>query len=172
MLNQRPTNTGKYHQGNYIPKNKDKVHKLNNEGGIYFRSGLEKKFMTWLDNNENIITWGCEFLEIPYEMTHFEGGDMRIKKHRYYPDFYYKIKDSDDNIKTVVVEVKPKKEYEMVLALKEGKMEVPQKGTKKLKNFEYTLKTAYKNKQKWETMIKWCDKKGYHFIIVTEDQLK
>jgi hypothetical protein len=171
MLNQRPTNTGKYHQGNYIPKNKDKVHKLNNEGGIYFRSGLEKKFMTWLDNNENIITWGCEFLEIPYEMTHFEGGDMRIKKHRYYPDFYYKIKDGD-NIKTVVVEVKPKKEYEMVLALKEGKMEVPQKGTKKLKNFEYTLKTAYKNKQKWETMIKWCDKKGYHFIIVTEEQLK
>lgn len=33
----------KYHQGNYIPKNKDKVLKLNSEGGIYYRSSWEKK---------------------------------------------------------------------------------------------------------------------------------
>jgi hypothetical protein len=97
MINSKPTNSGKYHQGNFIPKNIDKVHKLNNEGGLYYRSGLELKFMTWLDNNEKIITWGCEFLEIPYEMTHFENGDMRIKKHRYYPDFYYKIREANDS---------------------------------------------------------------------------
>jgi hypothetical protein len=40
---------------------------------------------------------------------------------------------------------------------------------KKLKNFEYDLKMAYKNKQKWETMINWCNKKGYDFIIITTD---
>ena len=43
---------------------------------------------------------------------------------------------------------------------------------KKLKNFEYDLKMAYKNKQKWETMINWCNKKGYEFIIITEQHLK
>jgi hypothetical protein len=34
------------------------------------------------------------------------------------------------------------------------------------------LKMAYKNKQKWETMINWCKLKGYEFIIITEDHLK
>jgi hypothetical protein len=42
MINSKPNNK-KYHQGNYIPINKGKVFKLNNEGGLYYRSGLEKK---------------------------------------------------------------------------------------------------------------------------------
>jgi hypothetical protein len=31
---------------------------------------------------------------------------------------------------------------------------------------------AYKNKSKWETMIQWCNKKGFEFIIITEENLK
>jgi G:T-mismatch repair DNA endonuclease (very short patch repair protein) len=42
----------------------------------------------------------------------------------------------------------------------------------KLKNFEYDLKMAQKNSEKWKTMIKFCDKKGWEFIIITEDHLK
>jgi hypothetical protein len=42
MLNSRPSN-GKYDQGNYIPVNKDKLIKLNNQGGIFYRSSWEKK---------------------------------------------------------------------------------------------------------------------------------
>lgn len=171
MLNSKPNNK-KYHQGNFIPTNKDKVFKLNVEGGLYFRSGLEKKMMIWLDHNENILIWGCENLEIPYQMTHFENGDMKIKNHRYYPDFYYRMRKADGTIKDIVVEVKPQKEYEMVLLLNEGKLSVPESGLKKLKNFEYSLKEAYRNKSKWETMINWCNKKGYDFIIITEDHLK
>lgn len=171
MLNSKPNNK-KYHQGNYIPKTKDKVYKLNNEGGLYYRSGLEKKFMVWLDNNENIIMWGCENLEIPYEMTHFEeNGDIKVKRHRYYPDFYYRIKNSDGSLKDVVVEVKPQKEYEMVLLLSEGKIDVNDGSLKKLKRQEYDVKMGYKNKCKWVTMIKWCNKKGYEFIIITEKHL-
>jgi hypothetical protein len=170
MLNSKPNNK-KYHQGNFIPTNKDKVLKLNSEGGLYFRSGLEKKMMIWLDRNENILIWGCENLEIPYQMTHFENGDMRIKSHRYYPDFYYRMRKEDGTIKDIVVEVKPQKEYEMVLLLNEGKLSVPESGLKKLKNFEYSLKEAYRNKSKWETMIEWCNKKGYEFIIITEKHL-
>ena len=79
----------------------------------------------------------------------------------------------DDGIlKQVVVEVKPMKEYKMVQDLNEGRLTVPAKGLKKLKNFEYDLKMAYKNKNKWETMIAWCNKKGYDFIIITEEHLK
>jgi hypothetical protein len=76
------------------------------------------------------------------------------------------------DLKQVVVEVKPMKEYNMVLALNEGRLSVPEDKGKKLKNFEYDLKMAYKNKQKWETMINWCKLKGYEFIIITEDHLK
>lgn len=49
MINNAPNspkkNNGeaKYHQGNYIPQNKDKVLKLNSKGGIYYRSSWEKK---------------------------------------------------------------------------------------------------------------------------------
>jgi len=171
MLNSKPNNS-KYHGGNFIPKNKDKVIKLNAERGLYYRSSWEKKIMFWLDMNDQVIKWGAECLNIPYQMTHFENGDARVKKHTYYVDFYYEMRTADGVLKQVVVEVKPKKEYNMVIALNAGKLSVPEKGTKKLKNFEYDLKMAYKNKNKWETMINWCNKKGYEFIIITEDHLK
>lgn len=171
MINSRPNNSN-YNQGNYIPQNKDKVIKLNTEGGVYFRSSWEKKIMTWLDHKDEIIKWGAECLKIPYQMTHFDNGDAKIKNHVYYSDFYYEMRKSNGELRQVVVEVKPQKEYNMVLALNEGKLKVPEKGTKKLKNFEYDLKMAYKNKQKWETMIKWCNQKGYDFIIITEENLK
>ena len=170
MLNSKPNNS-KYHGGNYIPKNKDKVIKLNAERGLYYRSSWEKKIMFWLDNNDQVTMWGAECLNIPYQMTHFENGDAKVKKHTYYVDFYYEMR-VNGVLKQVVVEVKPKKEYNMVIALNAGKLSVPEKGTKKLKNFEDDLKMAYKNKNKWETMINWCNKKGYEFIIITEDHLK
>ncbi len=171
MINSRPNNS-KYHGGNYVPKNKEKVIKLNSYGGVFYRSSWEKKIMVWLDMKEEIFQWGAECIEIPYQMTHFENGNIEIKKHRYYPDFFYKMRNSQGVLREVVMEVKPMKEYKMVQDLNEGKLSVPEKGIKKLKSFEYDLKMAYKNKQKWETMIKWCDKKGYDFIIITEEHLK
>ena len=171
MINSRPNNS-KYHGGNYVPKNKEKVIKLNSYGGVFYRSSWEKKIMVWLDMKEEIFQWGAECIAIPYQMTHFENGNIEIKKHRYYPDFFYKMRNSQGVLREVVMEVKPMKEYKMVQDLNEGKLSVPEKGIKKLKSFEYDLKMAYKNKQKWETMIKWCDKKGYDFIIITEEHLK
>jgi len=171
MINSKPNNKN-YNQGNFIPTYKDKVIKLNAQGGVYFRSSWEKKIMTWLDNNESIIMWGAECLTIPYQLTHFENGDARVKSHSYYPDFYYEIRNSDGTTKKVVVEVKPQKEYQMVLDLTNGVMQVPASGLKKLRGFEYDLKMAHKNKNKWETMIAWCNKKGYEFIIITELTMK
>ena len=172
MINSKPNNS-KFHGGNYIPQNKDKVLKLNTEGGVYYRSSWEKKIMFWMDMKPEIFQWGAECLEIPYQMTHFDNGDTKIKSHRYYPDFFYRMRLADGTLKEVVVEVKPQKEYDMVIQLNEGKFaNVPETSLKKLKSFEYDLKMAYKNKNKWETMIAWCNKKGYDFIIITENNLK
>jgi len=71
MINNAPKNSS-YHQGNFVPKNKDKVIKLNSQGGIYYRSSWELKIMTWLDGSEKVYKWGSECISIPYQMTHFE----------------------------------------------------------------------------------------------------
>ena len=171
MLNSKPNNK-KYHQGNFIPKNKNKVIKLNSQGGLYYRSGIELKIMVWLDANAYVIKWGAECLSIPYQLTHFDNGDLNVRSHCYFPDFYYEIRTDNGELKQFVAEVKPMKEYKMVLNLSENKIVIPEDKGKKLKNFEYDLKMAYKNKSKWESMIKWCDLKGYKFIVITEDNLK
>jgi hypothetical protein len=173
MLNSKPNNSN-YHQGNYVPKFKDKVLKLNSQGGIYYRSSWEIRIMTWLDNNPSVTRWGAECITIPYQLTHYEkNGDINLKSHTYYPDFYYEMKLKDGMTKKVIAEVKPMKEYLMVQKLQEMKLSVPDNPTiKKLKNFEYDLKMAQKNSEKWKTMIKYCDLKGWDFIIITEDHLK
>ena len=174
MLNSKPNNPSKYDQGNYIPKFKNKIIKLNNQGGIYYRSSWEKKkIMTWLDYNKDVIMWGAECIRVPYKVNTISNGDMKIKSHSYFPDFYYEMKQQDGSIKKVVVEVKPQKDYEDALLFDQGKFSVKEGLTlKKLKNLEYRFKTAQKNSEKWKTMIEYCKKKGYHFIIITENHLK
>lgn len=172
MINNKPNNK-KYHGGNYIPKHKDKVLKLNTQGGVYYRSSWEKKIMTWLDYKKEIIKWGAECLRIPYQMTHYDNGDVKIKGHTYYPDFYYEMRMNDGSLKQVVIEVKPQKEYEDAILFEQGKFKIDEKiSHKKLKNLEYRFRMAHQNSEKWKTTIKWCDKKGYKFIVITEQHLK
>ncbi len=42
MINSKPNNSA-YNSGLYIPINKNKVLKLNEQGGLFFRSSWEKK---------------------------------------------------------------------------------------------------------------------------------
>lgn len=169
MINSKPNNK-KYHQGNYIPENKEKVLKLNVEGGVYYRSSWEKIIYRYLDINESITQWSAEGLSIPYQRMHRINGVIELRSHTYYPDIVYTQKLNTGEVIKVVAEIKPMKEYEMTLALSEGTLTAP-KGIKKLRNFEYAYKQALINKSKWETAIKWCEKKGYHFIIITEKNL-
>jgi hypothetical protein len=166
MLNSAPKQPGKYKQGLYTPKNKDKVIKLNSQGGLFYRSGLEQKMMIYFDNNENIINWGAEHLRIPYSKTEWvsESQEFKTTEHTYYPDFYYELKRSDGTISKVIAEVKPKSET--------MEPKIPAAPTsKQLKNFEYALKMYNKNLSKWTYMIEYCQKKGFEFIIITEELL-
>jgi hypothetical protein len=166
MLNNAPNKPSKYNQGLYVPVNKNKVIELNNQGGLYYRSGLEKKMMIYLDMNENIILWGSENIKIPYSKTEWENGTSSLKKsnHNYFPDFYYEIKKPDGTISKVVAEVKPSSETTEPI-LKERAT------SKQLVNFEYALKMYNKNLSKWKAMIEYCQRKGFQFIIITEKQL-
>lgn len=165
MLNSAPNNS-KYHQGIYYPKNLGKVIKLNALGGLYYRSGLEKKMMVYLDMNERITNWGAEHLKVPYQKTEFhnESQELRTTEHLYYPDFYYEMRRDDGSTARVVAEVKPHSET--------IEPRLPAKPTmKQLKNFEYALKMWNKNLSKWQHMIEWCSRKDMDFVIITEKLL-
>lgn len=166
MINSAPSQPGKYKQGLFTPVNKNKLIKTNSHGGVYYRSGLEQKMMIYLDQNDNIKSWGAEHLRIPYEKTEFnsKSGELETTTHSYFPDFYYELKRSDGNVSRVVAEVKPSSET--------IEPKLPEKATaKQLKNFEYSLKMWNKNLSKWKYMIEYCERKGFEFIIITEKHL-
>lgn len=166
MLNSAPKQPGKYKQGIFYPKNKDKVIKLNSKGGLYYRSGLEHKMMIYFDNNEKVKKWGAEHLRIPYQKTEWvsEKQSYITSEHGYYPDFYYELIREDGSVSKVVVEVKPKSETV------EPRMN-PNPTAKQMKNFEYAIKMYNKNLSKWNYMVEYCNRKGFKFIIVTEETL-
>lgn len=163
MLNSAPNKNDKYKQGLYVPKNKEKVIKLNSQGGLFYRSGLEHKMMLYLDNKQEIKNWNTELIKIPYIKRVWDNKLQGYVKteHLYYPDFYYEIINSDGSIDKVVVEVKPYRET--------NPPKLKQNPTaKQLKNFEYDLNEYSKNLDKWKHCINWCEKKGFKFIIITE----
>jgi len=100
MINSAPKQGTKYRQGLYLPRNKDKIIKLNSQGGLFYRSGLEQKMMVYLDTNENIVFWGAEHLRVPYTKTEWvsETQEYKTTEHGYYPDFYYELKRKDGTV--------------------------------------------------------------------------
>jgi hypothetical protein len=168
MINNRPnapTNkngTQKYKQGLYTPINKDKVLKLNSEGGIYYRSSWEYKVYLWLDHNPKIRVWGAEVLKIPYSVEIVdENGILKKTEHTYYPDCYYEILNEDSSIKKVLMEIKP---YNETIEPK-----IPLRATRKqLENVEYAITQYKKNLFKWNSALEYCKNRDIKFVIMTE----
>jgi len=88
--------------GRFLPKNPQKYR--GNPSNIIYRSTWECRVMNWLDTTESIIEWGSEEIVIPYRSP----VDNRV--HRYFPDFYVKVKQKDDTIKVMILEIKPEKQ--------------------------------------------------------------
>ena len=121
---------------------------------IICRSSWEKKFCSWCDLNESIIEWGSEEFWIPYRSP----LDNRV--HRYFPDFIIKIKENTGNIKTYVIEVKPRKQTRP-----------PIKRKKVSKNFIRESTVYAVNQAKWEAANAWCKDRKIEFKIITEKEL-
>ena len=88
------------YKGRYIPKKPSKYR--GDAQNIIYRSLWERKFMVYCDTSPSIIEWGSEEVIIPY----LSPLDGRI--HRYFPDFYIKVKQADGLMKKMIIEVKPK----------------------------------------------------------------
>ena len=125
-----------------------------NPNNIICRSSWERKFCRWCDLNENILEWGSEEFFIPY----ISPVDRRV--HKYFPDFIIKVKESNGQVKTYVVEVKPKKQT----------ME-PKKRSRVTKSYIQECKTYAVNLAKWKAANEFCEDRRIEFKIITEDEL-
>jgi hypothetical protein len=105
----------------------------------------------FLDDNINIVRWGSEELHIPYY------SPVDRKNHKYWPDFIVEKKDETGEVKTLVIEVKPKRQTQP-----------PKQPKKKTKNFINECMTYETNIAKWKAAKTYCESKGWDFIIVTE----
>ena len=94
--------TTKYYKGKFNPERPNKY--KGNVRNIIYRSGWERRFMIYCDRNENVIEWGSEEVAIPYQ------SPLDGKIHRYYPDFYVKVKQPNLTVVKYIVEIKPKKQ--------------------------------------------------------------
>ena len=71
---------------------------------IIYRSSWELKFMKYCDSNANILEWGSEEVIVPYR------SPIDNRYHRYFPDFYIKVRESTGKIKRMIIEIKPQKQ--------------------------------------------------------------
>ena len=136
------------YKGKFIPNNTQKY--VGDHRNIIYRSLWELKFMKWCDRNVNILEWGSEEFFIPYV------SPLDNKPHRYYPDFYMKLKDG----KRYVIEVKPKRQCVP-----------PIKGKKQKKTFIREVAEYAKNQAKWKAAKSFCEVRQLTFKVVTEKEL-
>ena len=139
-------------QGKYRPINPQKY--KGDVTNIIYRSSWERKFLQYCDMNENILEYSSEEIALPYRSP----IDNRI--HRYFPDFYIKVKESSGKIKKYIIEIKPKKQT----------IE-PQVKKRKTKSYIYEVYEYAKNQAKWKAAEEFCKDRLWEFKVLTEEDL-
>ena len=141
------------YKGKYIPINPKKY--IGNSSQIIYRSLWERKLMVYCDRNDNIIEWGSEEVIVPYRSP-WDG-----KIHRYFPDFYMKVKQTNGTYKKFIIEVKPKAQCK-------EPTKTPKRKTRK---WYKEVQTWGINQAKWKSATDYCENRGMEFKILTEDHL-
>jgi hypothetical protein len=142
-----------FQKGEFTP-----THPLKYKGDkkAIYRSSYELDFCKFLDRNTKILEWAIEPFAIPY----IKPTDKRI--HKYYPDFWVKYIDENNNIRQMIVEIKPL-----------SQTQAPKLTGKKKKQQIYEALTWAINQAKWKACQEFCDKYKMEFRRITQnDQFK
>lgn len=142
-------------QGRYTPKNPEKY--VGDKADIIFRSSWERKFMIWCDNNPAVVGWLSEY-PIPY----FSQVDEKM--HRYFVDFFVKIRGVDGREVVLMVEVKPSAEQKVPRKPKINNLKAQAR-------YMSECRTYVVNQNKWEAAEKYADDHGFKFIVLNEYDL-
>jgi hypothetical protein len=127
---------------------------IGNPNNIVYRSSYELKFMKWCDTNPNVSEWGSETVIVPYI------SPLDKKVHRYFVDFYIKVKSRDGKVQKYLIEIKPERFTKPPA--------IPQKKTKRFVDevFQYGVNDA-----KWKAAFEFCNDRNMKFMILTEKDL-
>ena len=140
------------YKGKYRPTHPSKYR--GNPTNIIYRSLWELKFMKYCDSNKNILEWGSEEVIVPYR------SPIDNRYHRYFPDFYIKVRESTGTIKRMIIEIKPQKQC----------IE-PKVQKKKTRSYVYQVCEYAKNQAKWEAAKEFCEDRKWEFKVLTENEL-
>jgi len=140
------------YSGLFRPKNPKKY--VGDPNNIVYRSSWECRVMDWLDRNRDIISWASEELIVPY----ISPVDNRL--HRYFPDFLVKVRNKEGQLKTLMIEVKPKKQTQP-----------PMQQRRITKQYITEVTTWGVNQAKWKAAEEYCLDRGWQFKIMTEEHL-
>ena len=88
--------------------------------------------------------------------------DFNKKMHRYFVDLVVHMKDSNNCIHKLLIEIKPYK-YTIKPTITPHKSQ---------KTILYEQSQYVVNQAKWEAAQRWCNKNGYKFLIFTEKNIK
>lgn len=135
----------KFAQGPYTVKNPAKYV---GKGTPRYRSGWELSFMRFLDNNDNVMQWASESIQIPYR------NPVTGKQSIYVPDFLITYRTRQNTLIAEVIEIKPKKQ-----SIIESKMS----------NRDRMVVAI--NYAKWDSATKWCNRNGLKFRVITEEDM-
>jgi hypothetical protein len=140
------------YKGKYTPRNPKKY--KGDPNRIVYRSLWERKFMVYCDTSNSILEWGSEEIIIPY-LSPVDG-----KIHRYFPDFYIKVRKNDGSTEKSIIEIKPKVQCSP-----------PKVPSRKTKRFYNDVKTWAVNEAKWKYATEFCNINSMDFKVLTEDHL-
>lgn len=140
----------------YYPVNYQKF--VGKTGYIVCRSGYEETFCKWADSNPSIVRWSSEDVIIKYQDPVNPIGPNNKPKYRsYYPDFVIQTANGE----IFLIEVKPKKQTIPPVVTE----------SKSRKTITTEKRTWLVNQAKWKAARNYCNRMGWQFKIITEDQL-
>jgi len=141
------------YSGKFRPTNRQKY--KGDPTNVIYRSLWELKFMRWCDTNINVLDWGSEEIVIPY----ISPLDNRV--HRYFPDFYVRVRNKTGRIEKLIIEIKPLKQTTP-----------PKKQSRRTKKYITEVTTYAVNEAKWAAAREYCKDRKWEFRILTEKELK
>lgn len=140
------------YKGRFIPKNPEKY--IGDERDLRYKSLWERTLMKRFDRLSSVQSWGYEVLSVPY-ISPIDG-----RYHRYIPDFWIKTRNKKGITKCSLIEVKPKHQTEK-----------PKEPKRKSRRYLSECMTYEVNLSKWEAAKKFCELRGWKFLILTEEEI-
>jgi len=111
--------------------------------------------MKYCDTNDNVVSWSSEEIRVPYR------SPLDGKIHQYFVDFWLKTKKTDKTHEEFLIEIKPYRQTKPPVVEEE-------KLTKAKIN---QIKTYAVNLEKWRSAKRFCENRGWKFLILTEKDL-